>query len=190
MRSYRTTTLSLLAILIISGSVTASQWLPHNTRNRQHATTNPTLFKPAKLVFRGGSSDDEGKATIMASVFNLVNNVAGAGILTLSAGMASGSGYIPAMLICAVLGALSGHSFSIIGDACELTGEVDFKVRSIGVMRSIRHMSPRRVGTNLRPSFQTGFMGQNDWRKVYYLGRCHDCCHVSRLCRHILWYLG
>ena len=75
-----------------------------------------------------GGSQEEAKATILASVFNLVNNVAGAGILTLAAGMASGTGWIPAMLICAVLGLLSGHSFAIIGEACELTREADFKV--------------------------------------------------------------
>lgn len=69
----------------------------------------------------------EGHSTISASIFNLVNNVAGAGILTLSDGMASGSGWIPAILICVCLGVLSAHSFSIIGEACELTGEEDFK---------------------------------------------------------------
>jgi hypothetical protein len=76
----------------------------------------------------GGDSLEKGKATILSSVFNLVNNVAGAGILTLAAGMAPGTGLIPAMLICAFLGVSSGHCFSIIGKACELTGESDFKV--------------------------------------------------------------
>ena len=38
----------------------------------------------------GGKDSEEGKATTLSSVFNLVNNVAGAGILTLSAGMAPG----------------------------------------------------------------------------------------------------
>lgn len=58
---------------------------------------------------------------------SIVNNVAGAGILTLSAGMAPGTGWIPAIAICAALGAASGHCFAIIGEACELTGEADFK---------------------------------------------------------------
>jgi hypothetical protein len=81
-------------------------------------------------ISRGGGDDssEEGKATILSSVFNLVNNVAGAGILTLAAGMAPGTGLIPAVLICALLGVSSGHCFSIIGKACELTGESDFKV--------------------------------------------------------------
>eukprot|EP00429_Kryptoperidinium_foliaceum_P011401 CAMPEP_0176005128 /NCGR_PEP_ID=MMETSP0120_2-20121206/2047_1 /TAXON_ID=160619 /ORGANISM="Kryptoperidinium foliaceum, Strain CCMP 1326" /LENGTH=463 /DNA_ID=CAMNT_0017337827 /DNA_START=20 /DNA_END=1407 /DNA_ORIENTATION=- len=76
---------------------------------------------------RKDEDETEGKATTTSSVFNLVNNVAGAGILTLSAGMASGTGWVPALLICAFLGAIGAHSFSIIGEACELTGEEDFK---------------------------------------------------------------
>lgn len=88
----------------------------------------------ALLEIRGGAKKQEeltvsgGKASIPASIFNLVNNVAGAGILTLSSGMATGTGWIPAIIICAILGLLSSHTFSIIGEACELTGEVDFKV--------------------------------------------------------------
>jgi hypothetical protein len=80
------------------------------------------------IKVRGGADAQEAKASTLSSVFNLVNNVAGAGILTLSAGMAPGTGWIPAILICAVLGILSGHTFAIIGEACELTGEGDFKV--------------------------------------------------------------
>lgn len=71
--------------------------------------------------------DTGGKATIPLSVFNLINNVAGAGILTLSAGMAGGTGWIPAIAICTILGAISAHTFQLIGAACELTGEEDFK---------------------------------------------------------------
>mmetsp|Transcript_15792 Transcript_15792/g.36365 ORF Transcript_15792/g.36365 Transcript_15792/m.36365 type:complete len:505 (-) Transcript_15792:2973-4487(-) len=87
-------------------------------------STGPTI-----LELRGGGrgTKTKGTASISSSVFNLVNNVAGAGILTLSSGVAVGTGYIPAILICATLGALSAHCFSIIGEACELTGESDFK---------------------------------------------------------------
>lgn len=67
-------------------------------------------------------------SSMTSSVFNLVNNVAGAGILALSAGMSGGTGWIPAILITILLGALSGHSFQLIGQACELTNEKDFKV--------------------------------------------------------------
>jgi sodium-coupled neutral amino acid transporter 11 len=82
---------------------------------------------PDKLQIRGGAKDTEQKASISSSIFNLVNNVAGAGILTLSSGVASGTGSIPAIIICVALAALSGHCFSIIGEACELTGEANFK---------------------------------------------------------------
>jgi sodium-coupled neutral amino acid transporter 11 len=68
-----------------------------------------------------------GNASIPDSVFNLVNNVAGAGLLTLSAGMAAGTGWIPAILICSFLGAISSHTFCLVGKACEMTDEVDFK---------------------------------------------------------------
>eukprot|EP00966_Prymnesium_polylepis_P028765 666626-Prymnesium_polylepis.1 len=61
------------------------------------------------------------------TVLQIVNNVAGAGILTLSAGMAGGVGSIPAMLLCLGMGAISGYTFYILGEACELTGETTFK---------------------------------------------------------------
>ena len=92
----------------------------------------------AAAVTRGGAKqdpDDPSLASMTSSVFNLVNNVAGAGILALSAGMSGGTGWIPAVLICMALGVLSSHTFQIIGTACELTGERDFKglwARTIG----------------------------------------------------------
>ena len=46
--------------------------------------------------------------SVSTTVVQIVNNVAGAGILTLAAGMAAGVGWAPAILICAALGAISG----------------------------------------------------------------------------------
>jgi amino acid permease len=60
-------------------------------------------------------------------VVQIVNNVAGAGILTLSAGMAAGVGWVPASVLCVLLGALSGVTFHLIGAACEMTGQSSFK---------------------------------------------------------------
>lgn len=131
------TTVVLTTALFSGPCVGANQWNPKSICGRgAHSTLKagtscrekPGTHGTRALSPRGGDDASEGKATMAASVFNLINNVAGAGILTLSAAMASGSGLIPAMLICAGLGLLSGHSFSIIGDACELTGEADFKV--------------------------------------------------------------
>lgn len=124
----------ILTLLVLAQHVESNQWrpAPFATRsagaNHNHQST--ALETTVDLPHGGGDESDGKGASLTASVFNLVNNVAGAGILTLPAGMASGTGLIPAMAICAVLGLLSGHSFSIIGEACELTGEADFKVCS------------------------------------------------------------
>lgn len=97
--------------------------------------------KPLRLTKKrsGGGSGGESKKSVAASgsgassftasVFNLVNNVAGAGILALSAGQAKGTGWIPSIGICGLLGIISARTFAMIGEACELTGEEDFKVR-------------------------------------------------------------
>lgn len=88
----------------------------------------------ASSIQRGGggkavdASDEKKGASMAASIFNLVNNVAGAGILTLAAGKASGTGWIPAVAIVAFLGWASSTTFRMIAKACELTGENDFKV--------------------------------------------------------------
>ena len=58
-------------------------------------------------------------STIAECVFNLVNNVAGAGLLTLSAGMAMGVGYGPAIGVALALGAVSAATFSMIGWSCD-----------------------------------------------------------------------
>jgi len=70
-----------------------------------------------------------GSSSMANSVFNLVNNIAGAGILTLSSGMAKGSstGFFPAMIICMIFGSISAHTFIMIGRACEITGSTTFK---------------------------------------------------------------
>lgn len=96
-----------------------------NTRGGASSPTNtPTT---TATTTRGGTKEDTG-ASMTASVFNLVNNVAGAGILALSAGMTGGTGWVPSVLLVVLLGIFSSHSFKIIGEACELTGEADFKV--------------------------------------------------------------
>lgn len=128
---------------------TSSQTLPYRSPSQKSKSSSPYLSKTPTSAqhsssssssslsrpFRGGSSSTETGSTITASVFNLVNNVAGAGILTLAAGKAKGSGWIPSILLCTGLGIISSHTFTMIGQDCELTGEADFKGlwgRSIG----------------------------------------------------------
>lgn len=64
---------------------------------------------------------------IVLTAFQIINNVAGAGILTLAAGMAAGVGWYPAILTTLALGAVSGYSFFLIGASCELTAQRTFK---------------------------------------------------------------
>lgn len=84
-------------------------------------------------VSRGGGGEKKavpqsgGNASITTSIFNLANNVAGAGILTLAAGKASGTGWIPSIITCITLAFCSAHTFILIGKACEMTGEKTFK---------------------------------------------------------------
>ena len=76
----------------------------------------------------GINKSDNGNASLATSVFNLANNVAGAGLLTLSAGKAAGgSGWIPSIAICGSLAYASAFTFILIGKACEITGEKSFK---------------------------------------------------------------
>ena len=103
-----------------------------NYPNQQHRGSADVTSSSS--IQRGGggkavdASDEKAGASMAASIFNLVNNVAGAGILTLAAGKASGTGWIPAVAIVAFLGWASSTTFRMIAKACELTGENDFKV--------------------------------------------------------------
>ena len=69
--------------------------------HREHGTYVGSAIK-AQAEIDGHSSG----STIAECVFNLVNNVAGAGLLTLSAGMAMGVGYGPAITVALALGAV------------------------------------------------------------------------------------
>ncbi|KAL7570439.1 hypothetical protein ACA910_017270 [Epithemia clementina (nom. ined.)] len=107
----------------------------------------PTAFATRRFVIdtitnkglrvRGGASSGdnvdkstntgEGTMSMTASVFNLVNNVAGAGILALSAAQAAGTGWVPSIVICSALGAISGRTFVMVGESCDMLKERDFK---------------------------------------------------------------
>jgi len=107
-----------------------------NYENDNDVATRSLLYHDYLLHGSRGGGDtaidhkyDGGTSSLSTSIFNLVNNVAGAGMLTLSSGMAKGdsTGYIPAILICMLFGTISGHTFNLIGKSCELTGANDFK---------------------------------------------------------------
>jgi sodium-coupled neutral amino acid transporter 11 len=85
------------------------------------------VVPPASADLLAANAKSSAGSGITMTVVQIVNNVAGAGILTLGAGMAAGVGWVPAVLICMLVGALSGFTFYLIGAACDLTGETSFK---------------------------------------------------------------
>jgi len=79
----------------------------------------------AERAFAENMSLSEGSSTA-ATVLNIFNNVAGAGVLTLAYGMV-GVGWVPALLTCVGIGAISGWTFYLTGAACEAVGATSFK---------------------------------------------------------------
>lgn len=123
---------SSAAHLTVSSSSSTTVALTIRGGGGGSSSSRATKPKKRKSKRSSDADNDGGQSTIASSVFTLVNNVAGAGILTLSAGMAPGggsgnTGYATAVIICAVLGLLSGHCFAIVGEACEMTDQADFK---------------------------------------------------------------
>ena len=109
--------LSLFILLLSIISSNASQGAVYSRKTSsvaQRKFTNPKRrVERASVVLdvgnvgnqkRNAVTESTGKASILTSVFNLANNVAGAGILTLAAGKASGTGWVPSILTCVTLG--------------------------------------------------------------------------------------
>jgi hypothetical protein len=78
-------------------------------------------------------------ASIPNEVFNLVKAIVGVGVLSLPAGVAAfgsaPSAFIPAALLIAIIGILSGYGFSLIGRVCAYTGAKSYREawsRSVG----------------------------------------------------------
>ena len=100
----------------------------HRSTRRRPPTSQE---EPAPATWRahhGGSTKKRSRATlapfvvqkrtdVLGASFNLVNNVAGCGFLTLTAG-AAGTGYLPAIGLVAFLGAVSCGVVPVVGRGC------------------------------------------------------------------------
>eukprot|EP00931_Biecheleriopsis_adriatica_P067952 TRINITY_DN42006_c0_g1_i1.p1 TRINITY_DN42006_c0_g1~~TRINITY_DN42006_c0_g1_i1.p1 ORF type:complete len:517 (+),score=99.34 TRINITY_DN42006_c0_g1_i1:79-1551(+) len=78
------------------------------------------------------TTEDEVKLSSMTqSTVNLVKNIAGAGMLSLPAGVAAFSGspkaIVPSMLFTLLAGLFSAYGFVLIADACNATGESTYR---------------------------------------------------------------
>jgi Transmembrane amino acid transporter protein len=92
----------------------------------KHVVTVPA---PRKLSSKIISNPDG--ATIPNEVFNLVKAIVGVGVLSLPAGVAAfGSApgaFVPAGILIAVIGVLSGFGFQLIGKVCAYTGAKSYR---------------------------------------------------------------
>lgn len=103
---------------------------PASAHSPRPALRRPSIEPQASLLAasdKQAGSSQAATSGILTTAFQIINNVAGAGILTLSAGMAAGIGWVPAIAVCIALGFVSGFTFYLLGEACALTGTTTFK---------------------------------------------------------------
>ena len=78
----------------------------------------------------GIQEDGRGKATIPNEIFNLVKCIVGAGVLSLSAGVAAfgsaPSALIPAAFLIAIMGATSAYTFILLARVSAMTGATSY----------------------------------------------------------------
>ena len=106
-----------LVLLAIAARVAALPPLKRTGSLRpQHGALTIKGGNTKKTVTRNPRAVVVQKRTdVLGASFNLVNNVAGCGFLTLTAG-AAGTGYLPAIGLVAFLGAVSCGSFLLLGE--------------------------------------------------------------------------
>ena len=121
----RMLTVAAALVFLASTSADTLDTRPRALERRPRAPQAPSLLAARKSAVP--ALKEPAPVSLMGTVIQIVNNVAGAGILTLSAGMAGGVGSVPATLLCVALGIISGWTFHLIGASCELTGQMSFK---------------------------------------------------------------
>lgn len=123
--------------LTVSSSVldpTATKKIHESTHKAIFGVTGGARFgrkgRGAKAVVKRKISNPDG-ASIPNEVFNLVKGIVGVGVLSLPAGIAAfadaKSAVVPALLIIAAIGILSGYGFAIIGKVCAYTGATTYR---------------------------------------------------------------
>jgi hypothetical protein len=89
------------------------------------------IRKPVVLVKKAPEGTNQDGASIPNEVFNLVKGIVGVGVLSLPAGVAAfgsaPSAFIPAGILIAVIGILSGFGFALIGRVCAYTGAKSYR---------------------------------------------------------------
>jgi amino acid permease len=87
-------------------------------------------IRDLQLSPTGGAQEKGGTATIPNEIFNLVKCIVGAGVLSLSAGVAefgnAPSALIPATLLIVLMGATSAYTFSLLARVSAMTGATSY----------------------------------------------------------------
>ena len=135
-----------IAILLVSCSLNVSSLVEPAALRRGHPLSKPALpinhaptvhvnggsRGPALTLTSDGETQDDarGTATIPNEIFNLVKCIVGAGVLSLSAGVAefgnAPSALIPAGLMIALMGSISAYTFSMLARVSSLTGATSY----------------------------------------------------------------
>mmetsp|Transcript_19860 Transcript_19860/g.29844 ORF Transcript_19860/g.29844 Transcript_19860/m.29844 type:complete len:465 (-) Transcript_19860:183-1577(-) len=118
----------LCTILVFLSSASAFGLRPTQSTLRQSYSSKDGLAASeisADLPRGGGKDETGGSATIPSTVFNLVKSIAGAGVLSLPAGIAAfgnaPSALVPATILIALMGGVSAYTFALIGRLCSQT---------------------------------------------------------------------
>jgi amino acid permease len=101
----------------------------------QYAATSSSsklqMSSSAAIEATALADDDDSGATIPELIFNLVKGTVGAGVLSLPAGIAAWanapSAVFPAVALIAIIGALSGYGFALIGRVCAYTDTESYR---------------------------------------------------------------
>mmetsp|Transcript_832 Transcript_832/g.2624 ORF Transcript_832/g.2624 Transcript_832/m.2624 type:complete len:473 (-) Transcript_832:75-1493(-) len=92
----------------------------------QEVRRNPE--ETAEPIAEADEFDDDVHGSSMAqTVFNIVKNIVGEGMLSLPAGVAAGTGLVPSCLIASAFGLLLGSTFGMMGRVCHNTGAKSHK---------------------------------------------------------------
>ena len=126
MVALRHTGLALTLWLALALQTASAASPPHAPARPRFSESQLRSSRASQLVAKSSEPVPQ-SSDVGETIIQIVNNVAGAGILTLSAGMSGGVGSVPATLLCLTMGLISGYTFYILGEACELTGETTFK---------------------------------------------------------------
>lgn len=117
-------------------SVRGGGAVPAARSSPKAASASPSTATATTSPSTGGA----GRATIPATVFNLVKAIVGVGVLSLPAGVAAfgnaPSAVLPAVALITIIGLLSGYGFALIAKVCAYTNSRSYREaweKSVGV---------------------------------------------------------